>query len=125
MTMQSSIAAARAGEPRRNADGTGVFEFRFDANGAVFAGHFPNRPLLPGVFQLEMARVAAESVLDCALFVSEISKAKFQRPILPDETVRLELKLSETDGKVQARANFFVGEQAAGETILLLCRNQG
>ena len=124
MTMQSSIAAARIGEPQKNADGTSVFEFHFRADDPVFAGHFPNRPLLPGIFQLEMARVAAESVLDCPLAVREISRAKFQRPILPDETVRLELKLSETGGEVQARANFFVGGQPAGETILLLCRNQ-
>ena len=61
----------------------------------MFAGHFPDRPMLPGVFQLEMAHVAAESVLNCPLAVREIPKAKFQRPILPGEIVRLELKLSE------------------------------
>jgi 3-hydroxymyristoyl/3-hydroxydecanoyl-(acyl carrier protein) dehydratase len=124
MTMQNSIAAARIGEPQQNADGTSVFEFRFGANDPTFAGHFPNRPLLPGIFQLEMARAAAESVLNCPLGVREISKAKFQRPILPDEIVRLELKLFETAGAIQARANFSIGGQPAGETILLLWRNQ-
>jgi 3-hydroxymyristoyl/3-hydroxydecanoyl-(acyl carrier protein) dehydratase len=122
--MQSSIAAARIGELQKNADGANVFEFRFGADDPVFAGHFPNRPLLPGVFQLEMARAAAESVLGCPLIVREISKAKFQRPVLPDETVRLELKLSEANGVIQARASFSVQGQAAGETILLLWRNQ-
>src|SRR5258706_7812732 len=124
MTMQRSIAAARIGGSQQNADGATVFEFRFRADDPVFAGHFPNRPLLPGVFQLEMARVAAECVLNCPLAVREISKAKFQRPILPDETVRLELKLSETGGAIRARANFFSGGQAAGETILLLWRDR-
>jgi 3-hydroxymyristoyl/3-hydroxydecanoyl-(acyl carrier protein) dehydratase len=122
--MQSSIAAARIGEPRQSADGTTVFEFRFSADDPTFAGHFPNRPLLPGIFQLEMARVAAECILNCSLAVREISKTKFQRPILPDETVRLELKLSETGGAIQARANFSADGQPAGETILLLCRNR-
>jgi 3-hydroxymyristoyl/3-hydroxydecanoyl-(acyl carrier protein) dehydratase len=124
MTMQSSIASARIGKPQLNVDGANVFEFCFRATDSVFAGHFPNRPLLPGIFQLEMARVAAENILNCPLAVSEISKAKFQRPILPDEIVRLELRLSEANGVIQARANFSVKEQAAGETILLLCRNQ-
>lgn len=124
MTMQRSIAAARIGEPQKNAGGANVFEFRFRAGDPLFAGHFPNRPLLPGIFQLEMARVAAESVLDCPLAVREISKSKFQRPILPDEIVRLELKLSETEKIIQARVSFSVKGQAAGETILLLCRNQ-
>jgi 3-hydroxymyristoyl/3-hydroxydecanoyl-(acyl carrier protein) dehydratase len=122
--MQSSIAAARIGEPQKDVDGTSVFEFRFGADDSVFAGHFPNRPLLPGIFQLEMVRIAAEIILDCPLAVREISKAKFQRPILPDETVRLELKLSEAENAIQARANFFIEEKPAGETILLLWRNQ-
>jgi len=122
--MQSSIAAARIASPQQNAEGTTTFEFRFGADDPTFAGHFPNRPLLPGVFQLEMARVAAESVLNCPLAVREISKAKFQRPILPDEIVRLKLKLSEAKGTIQTRASFSVKGQAAGETILLLCRNQ-
>ena len=122
--MQNSIAAARIGNPQNAADGSAIFEFRFGADDPVFAGHFPNRPLLPGVFQLEMARAAAELVLDCPLAVREISKAKFQRPILPDEIVRLELKLSENGGAIQARVSFSVKGQAAGETILLLWRNQ-
>jgi 3-hydroxymyristoyl/3-hydroxydecanoyl-(acyl carrier protein) dehydratase len=123
--MQSSIAAAQISEPQKNTNGASVFEFRFGADDPVFTGHFPNRPLLPGIFQLEMARVAAECILDCPLAVREISKAKFQRPILPDEIMRLELKLSEADGTIHARANFSIGGKPAGETILLLWRNQG
>jgi 3-hydroxymyristoyl/3-hydroxydecanoyl-(acyl carrier protein) dehydratase len=124
MTMQSSIAAARIGNPQNTTDGLAIFEFCFRANAPVFAGHFPNRPLLPGIFQLEMARAAAENILNCPLAVREISKAKFQRPILPDEIVRLELKLSETEKIIQARVSFSVKGQAAAETILLLWRNQ-
>jgi 3-hydroxymyristoyl/3-hydroxydecanoyl-(acyl carrier protein) dehydratase len=124
MTMQSSIAAAQIGEPQKNAEGASVFEFRFRADDPVFAGHFQNLPLLPGIFQLEMTRVAAESVLDCPLAVREISKAKFQRPILPDEPVRLELKLSEAEKTIRARANLSVKGQPAAETILLLWRNE-
>ena len=124
MTMRGSIAAARLGEPLSNADGTTTLEFKFGADDPVFAGHFPGRPILPGVFQLELARVAAELVLQCALDVREIRKAKFQRPILPGETVRVELKLSEQAGAIHARAGFSVGGQAAGETTLFLWRSQ-
>ncbi len=124
MTMRHSIAAARKKSQPVQADGSSAFEFQFSADDPVFAGHFPGRPILPGVFQLEMARVAAESVLDCPLIVREIRKAKFQRPVLPDETVRVELKLSEKDGIVEARAGFSVGGQPAGETILFLYREK-
>ena len=59
MNMQSSIAAARVSGPSPQPDGGVVFEFRFPAGDPVFTGHFPGRPILPGVFQLEMARWAA------------------------------------------------------------------
>ena len=57
------------------------------------------------------------------LTVQEVSKAKFQRPILPEELVRVCLKLSEQDGSIHVRAGFSVGAQPAGETQLLLWRS--
>ena len=122
MTMQSSIAAAQLSGPQLQTDGRAVFEYRFAADDPVFAGHFPGNPILPGVFQLELTRMAAEAVLKCPLAVREVSKAKFRLPISPAETIRVELKLTEKDGAVQARASFSVGVQPVGETILLLGR---
>lgn len=122
MTMQSSIQAAQISDPLTDAEGRSVGEFRFAADDPVFAGHFPGNPILPGVFQLELTRLMAEAVLKCPLTVRGISKAKFRLPISPMETVRVELKLTEKDGGVQARASFSVGNQPAGETILLLGR---
>jgi len=123
MNLQQSITAARVSGPQPEADGSAVLEFRFPASDPVFAGHFPNRPILPGVFQLEMAHIAAELVLNQKLVVREIAKARFQRPILPDETVRLQLKLSEKDGAIHARAGFSVNGQTAGETIMVLTKS--
>jgi hypothetical protein len=71
-----------------------------------------------------MTRLAAEWVLDCLLFVREVRKAKFQRPIFPAEIVRLELKLSEAGGSIRAFARFSVGGQRAGETAMTLSRNE-
>jgi 3-hydroxyacyl-[acyl-carrier-protein] dehydratase len=124
VNLRTSINAARIGDPQLEADGATRFEFRFSADDPTFAGHFPGGPILPGVFQLEMARAAAEWLLAGALTMREISKAKFQRPILPEETVRLALKVSEADGLIRARAIFSVNGQPAGETALSLCRNQ-
>ena len=124
MTMRDSIAAARISGPSHEADGAAMFEFRFGADDPTFAGHFPTHPLLPGVFQLEMTRAAAEWVLDCSLAVREVSKAKFQRPILPGEIGRVELKWSEAGGTIRARAGFSVGGQRAGETTMTLWRSE-
>ena len=120
--MRTTILAARTLGPIREADGTFAAEFCFRADDPLFAGHFPHRPMLPGVFQLELARIAAELALDARLVVREISRAKFVRPILPTEKVRASLKLSESQNELLARARFSVGGQPAGETLLRLSR---
>ena len=92
MTLQEVISSARRSGPVPQEDGTQLFEFEFGPEAGFFKGHFPGRPLLPGVFQLEMARLAAEWTAGNRLRVREIAKAKFQRPIGPGETVTLKLK---------------------------------
>ena len=123
MNMRASIDAAQTSGPLEHGDGAMAFAFRFAADDPAFAGHFPTRPLLPGVFQLEMARRAAEGVMNCPLSVREVCRAKFLRPILPEEIVLLKLKLAEKDGGIQAQAEFSVGGQAAGRAVLFLWRN--
>lgn len=122
--MRDTILAAQAGAPQPQANGAMVIEFCFRPDDPVFAGHFPGRPILPGVFQLELARVAAELATGFALSVAEISKAKFTRPILPGEILRVEIKTVLANDHVQARAQLSVNGQAAGESLLLLARSR-
>lgn len=120
MNMTESIQAARVGEVQRTGADSAALEFWFAASQPVFAGHFPGHPILPGVFQLEMARVAAEAVAGSAMVVREIVKAKFRRPIRPEETIRVDVKLvAQSDGS-QARVTLSVENQPAGEAILQL-----
>jgi 3-hydroxymyristoyl/3-hydroxydecanoyl-(acyl carrier protein) dehydratase len=123
--MLASITAARINGPSRESDGSASIDFRFAATDPVFAGHFPKQPLVPGVFQLEMARLGAEWLIGEQLGVREISKAKFLRPIVPTELVRMNLRVSEGSGGIGVRACFSVGGQAAGETILKLVKANG
>lgn len=123
MTMRDSIQRALVGVGQRTADDSARFEFCFPTDDPTFAGHFPTRPLLPGVFQLEIARFAAEAMLGRALTLREVSKAKFLRPIIPAETVRVELKLTGKPDTLQARASFSVLGQPAGEALLQLSPN--
>ncbi len=124
MTVRDSISAARKAGPLPQADGTQAFEFNFSPEDPVFTGHFPGRPILPGVFQLEVARMAAEWILNCRLSLQEVARGKFQRPVLPGETLKLSLKWAEADGVVSVRGSFICGGQPAGEAFLKLCRNE-
>jgi 3-hydroxyacyl-[acyl-carrier-protein] dehydratase len=122
MTMLDSIRAARLREPQLQPDGSTVQEFRFLASDAVFAGHFPGHPLLPGIFQIEMTRGLAEAVLGGKLAVRAVTKAKFLRPIIPGETVRVELKCTPKADTILLRARLTVIGQSAGEVMLEVAR---
>jgi 3-hydroxymyristoyl/3-hydroxydecanoyl-(acyl carrier protein) dehydratase len=119
------IERARVGGTCRDEAGHAVFEFRFAEGEAVFRGHFPGRPILPGVFQVEMARRAAEWAAGRSLAVREIEKAKFTRPLLPGETIRLALRLEEREGVLAASARLSVGDEPAGEVRLVLGDDAG
>lgn len=64
-----------------------VFTFFIDKTFPAFEGHFPGAPLLPGIVQLEMALFCIKLAINKDVSVSEIKKAKFVKPILPDSEI--------------------------------------
>src|SRR5512139_3775339 len=79
------------------------------ANEQFFAGHFPGAPVMPGVLQIEaLAQVGAILALrefeDRGAkipFFSGIDDAKFRRPVVPGDTLRLEVTALRVGSKVQ------------------------
>ncbi len=83
-------------------------------NEFFFTGHFPNRPVMPGVLIIEaMAQVAGvlmlnkkENVGKIAYFMS-LDNAKFRRTVVPGDQLRIEvevIKLRQKTGLVHTRA---------------------
>lgn len=78
-------------------------------NEHFFQGHFPEAPVMPGVLQIEaLAQVGAILVLrefedraDKIPFFSGIEKARFRRPVVPGDTLTLEVVALRTGSKVQ------------------------
>ncbi len=105
-------------------DSTGEFFFSFSASEGTFKGHFPRHPILPGVFQLEMAKFACERVTGRRLEIEKIERAKFSRPILPEEEIRLSVKIQSGEGILHAQAIVFVSSEQAGGVSLVL-RSRG
>ena len=68
------------------------------ANEPFFAGHFPGFPVMPGVLIVEaMAQVAGVLVLkdlpgQSAVFLASIEQAKFRRPVVPGDQLRIEME---------------------------------
>ncbi|HYM52960.1 MAG TPA: 3-hydroxyacyl-ACP dehydratase FabZ [Candidatus Dormibacteraeota bacterium] len=96
------------------------------ANEPQFIGHFPGRPIMPGVLMVEaLAQAGAVAVLSLpeyhgklALFAG-IDDCRFRRTVLPGETLRLEVTLEKLRGMFgRARAVATVdGEPAVEATI--------
>lgn len=58
----------------------------------VFAGHFPGRPIVPGVMLLDQAIRFAETWLGRADLAWQVGNAKFLSPVAPGETLDFRFK---------------------------------
>lgn len=66
-----------------------------------FAGHFPGYPVMPGVLIIEsMAQVAGILVGKMAphtrgkiMFLASVENAKFRKPVVPGDQLRIEMKM--------------------------------
>ena len=72
---------------------TFTHSFEIRANHPCFEGHFPTFPIFPAVGQLSLLAETVSLFHGQACLISGISMAKFLRPIGPDTTVVVELKL--------------------------------
>ncbi len=93
-------------------------------NEPFFQGHFPGRPVMPGVLMLEaLAQAGAILVLKTypptgktVIFLTGIDAAKFRRPVVPGDQLRLEvtvLKKRAPFWRMQGKA--FVDQELACE----------
>lgn len=98
------------------------FELRVPAGHASLAGHFPGRPVVPGVLLLDQMLAAIERATGA--HASHLRQVKFSAPLQPDEAAQAWF---EVDG---AQVTFGVATQrdsvpvALASGRLLLCERQ-
>ncbi|MDR3218680.1 MAG: hydroxymyristoyl-ACP dehydratase [Dysgonamonadaceae bacterium] len=91
---------------------TVLFAVLINPRHEVFKGHFPQQPVVPGVFTLQMIKECTELFLDRKWRYSELSNCKFLRPILPghDEEIKIRCEYTLENDTLQLKANVASGE---------------
>ena len=99
-------------------------------NEPFFEGHFPGAPVMPGVLTIEaMAQAGAimgllhskpEDVTNAVVYFMGIDEARFRRPIVPGDQLRIVVNVLRRKSTVwKMRGEVWVGEELAAEATLL------
>lgn len=90
-----------------------TFEFAVPNDHPALPGHFPGRPIVPGVLLLDQVLTRLSSALGRP--VATLQQVKFALPLLPDETARVGVDV-DVDGR---RVRFSVTARRDGVAVLL------
>ena len=96
----------------------------------VFEGHFPDKPMLPGIFITEIMAQAADVMLltlpgNEALYpiLLQVKQMTYLQPVLPGTTlvVHAECVQDAGQGMYECKAKAYVGEKRVASGTLTLC----
>lgn len=85
---------------------------KIGADHPALPGHFPGAPVVPGVVLLDHVILAAESWLAQPLTVASLVQAKFNSPLLPEQSAVLRLQLTDVE------LRFVIANAATADTII-------
>ena len=107
-----------------------VAHYRTKKDHAIFKGHFPDFPILPGVVQVEMMAQATSFVvfimhknpiemkMDVALLA--ITEAKFRKPVLPEMDLKIVTRILKMRGPIiTTECKLYHNEQLMSEAMVM------
>ena len=97
----------------------GEVSLTFAIDHPAFAGHFPGRPIVPGVLLIDAVLHAVAQAGQSAGENCQIASAKFLSPVLPGETLTISYTTTTTTDKGHTRFDISgKGRQVATGTFV-------
>jgi len=99
-------------------------------NEPFFQGHFPDFPVMPGVLIVEaMAQAAGVLVLKSMpdranklVLLVAIENARFRRPVVPGDTLRMEMKIIKRKASVAKMAGIATVDGQVAAEVEVMCK---
>ena len=100
------------------------------ANEPFFQGHFPDFPVMPGVLIVEaMAQTAGVLVLhempdrqNKLVLLVAVENARFRRPVVPGDTLRMEMKILRKKASVAKMAGVATVDGVVVAEVEVMCK---
>ncbi len=101
---------------------------RFSGADPVFAGHFPQAPVLPGVVLIDAAVMIVSKVMARPFRLQRLASVKFSSAVLPEEEVGFAFKaVREADGpeRYKVSGRWTRGAEKVAEMIFMAAAEAG
>jgi len=76
-----------------NEENEATFTIKLNAEHPIFAGHFPEKPITPGVVQMEIVKELSKKALDKELTMISMGNCKFLNFLDPNEAPIIDVVL--------------------------------
>ncbi len=113
------VRSCATGPARMDESGFRTMEFIFPSTFVGFNGHFPDRPILPGIVQVQAGMLTAGGD---NMTIQKVVKAKFTRVVSPDELMIVKAENQNKGDTILSSLIISVGEDTAATMTIALLR---
>lgn len=82
-----------------------IFQIKINKEHSIFEGHFPGKPVTPGVVQLEIVKELISGILKKEVYLNKLTVCKYLAVLDPTEysdiVIEIQLKIEEIGYKTQ------------------------